>query len=75
MRIMKIQCVCVCVYHPREPTYDYKEDSVFSIEPPEVSPRDEIIYERSVAVMTMGPLPPPQASIDMYNQYAKMACR
>jgi hypothetical protein len=58
-----------------EPTYDYKEDSVFCIEPPEVSPQDERIYERSVAVMTMGPLPPPQASLELYNQYAKMACR
>ena len=48
---------------------------MFCIEPPVVSPQDERIYERSVAVMTMGPLPPPQASLDMYNQYAKLACR
>ena len=61
----------------REPTHDYKEDSVFSIEPPEVSSEDEKIYERSIAVMTKGPLPPPPDSLELYTQYAKMAnaCR
>jgi hypothetical protein len=58
-----------------EPTYDYREDSVFSIEPPEVSPQDERVYERCVTVMTTGPLPPSQASLDLYTHYAKMACR
>lgn len=59
----------------REPTYDYKEDSVFCVEPPEVSLQDERLYERAVSIMTMGPLPPPQSSVDMYTKYAKMACR
>ena len=75
IRVLTPPCVCVLPSKYREPTYDYKEDSVFCIEPPEISPQDERIYERSISVMTQGPLPPPPASLELYVQYAKMAFR
>lgn len=62
----------------REPTYDYKEDDVFSIEPPVVSPEDERIYEQAAARMatyTKGFLSVPPASLQLYSQYVKMTCR
>ena len=59
----------------REPTHDYKNDSVFQIEPPVVSPQDERIYERAISIMTKGPLPPPHTSLELYSQYAKMIWR
>ena len=61
------------LYMYREPTYPYKEDSVFGIEPPVVSPEDERIYELSVRVATRGPTTLPTASVQLYAQYADLA--
>jgi len=55
------------------PTYAYKEDSVFGIEPPVVSAEDKWIYEQSVRVASRGPHPPPNTSLQMYTQYARAA--
>ena len=60
---------------PRKPTYPYKNDSVFSVEPPVVSPEDMMIYEQSVRVANMGPQRPPTTSLQLYSQYADMAAR
>ena len=54
-----------------EPTYDYGKDSVFSVTPPTVSEESKRLYEASVRVGTMGPLPIPESSWRMYQEYAE----
>lgn len=54
-----------------EPTYDYGTDSVFSVAMPVVSKDSERVYENSVRVGTMGPLPVSQHSEKMYEEYAE----
>ncbi len=53
-----------------EPTYDYGTDSVFGVAVPVVSEESKRHYEASVRVATMGPLPIPQQSENMYEEYA-----
>lgn len=55
--------------------YPYKNDSVFCVEPPVVSPEDMMVYEQSVRVATMGPQCPPATSLELYSQYADIAAR
>lgn len=57
---------------PREPTYPYKDDSVFEIDPPVVSPASERIYEHSVRV-AMGEITIPPSSLELYDSYASKA--
>ena len=58
----------------REPKHLYK-GSVFSIEPPTVSPKDEAIYEEAAWVAQTGAkLPPPgKESMEQYMLYVKLA--
>ncbi len=57
-----------------EPTYDYGTDSVFSVAVPVVSEDSERVYEDSVRVGTMGPLPVPQDSEKLYEEYVRRVC-